>query len=73
MISVLNAGKDRDIFVKKNLGAKVLYSSKMAMKKHKCRRLKNMIKRGVDVLFVIIPYNGQVLSNVVKEAKQEGR
>lgn len=30
-----------------------------------------MINRGVDVL-VIIPYNGQVLSNVVKEAKQEG-
>ncbi|VEC84400.1 D-xylose-binding periplasmic protein [Raoultella ornithinolytica] len=30
------------------------------MKKHKCRKLKNMINRGVDVL-VIIPYNGQVL------------
>ncbi|STT00099.1 Xylose ABC transporter, periplasmic xylose-binding protein XylF [Klebsiella pneumoniae] len=30
-----------------------------------------MINRGVDVL-VIIPYNGQVLSNVIKEAKQEG-
>ena len=30
-----------------------------------------MINRGVDVL-VIIPYNGQVLSNVVAEAKREG-
>ncbi len=30
-----------------------------------------MINRGVDVL-VIIPYNGRVLSNVIKEAKQEG-
>ena len=34
-------------------------------------QIENMINRGVDVL-VIIPYNGQVLSNVVKEAKQEG-
>lgn len=30
-----------------------------------------MINRGVDVL-VIIPYNGQVLSNVIAEAKREG-
>ncbi len=34
-------------------------------------QIENMINRGVDVL-VIIPYNGQVLSNVIKEAKQEG-
>ncbi len=30
-----------------------------------------MINRGVDVL-VIIPDNGQVLSNVISEAKREG-
>ncbi len=34
-------------------------------------QIENMINRGVDVL-VIIPYNGQVLSNVVAEAKREG-
>ncbi len=34
-------------------------------------QIENMINRGVDVLF-IIKYNGQVISNVVKEAKQEG-
>lgn len=66
--------KDRDIFVKKaesHRQRKYLYSLQMAMKKHKCSQIENMINRGVDVL-VIIPYNGQVLSNVVKEAKQEG-
>ena len=34
-------------------------------------QIENMINRGVDVL-VIIPYNGQVLSNVISEAKREG-
>ncbi|VTR45663.1 D-xylose-binding periplasmic protein precursor [Serratia fonticola] len=34
-------------------------------------QIENMINRGVDVL-VIIPYNGQVLSNVIREAKREG-
>lgn len=34
-------------------------------------QIENMINRGVDVL-VIIPYNGQVLSNVIAEAKREG-
>lgn len=32
--------KDRDIFVKKASARKYLYSLQMAMKKHKCRRLK---------------------------------
>ncbi len=74
MISVLNAGKkDRDIFVKKaeSLGAKVFVQSANGNEETQMSQIENMINRGVDVL-VIIPYNGQVLSNVVKEAKQEG-
>ena len=43
----------------------------MAMKKHKMSQIENMINRGVDIS-CHYSYNGQVLSNVVKEAKQEG-
>ena len=65
--------KDRDIFVKKaeSLGAKVFVQSANGNEETQMSQIENMINRGVDVL-VIIPYNGQVLSNVVKEAKQEG-
>ncbi|MCE4466482.1 substrate-binding domain-containing protein, partial [Escherichia coli] len=65
--------KDRDIFVKKaeSLGAKVFVQSANGNDETQMSQIENMINRGVDVL-VIIPYNGQVLSNVVKEAKQEG-
>ena len=65
--------KDRDIFVKQaeSLGADVFVQSANGNEETQISQIENMINRGVDVL-VIIPYNGQVLSNVVKEAKQEG-
>ncbi|MBG0653175.1 D-xylose ABC transporter substrate-binding protein [Enterobacter asburiae] len=65
--------KDRDIFVKKaeSLGASVFVQSANGNEETQMSQIENMINRGVDVL-VIIPYNGQVLSNVVKEAKHEG-
>ena len=65
--------KDRDIFVKQaeSLGADVFVQSANGNEETQMSQIENMINRGVDVL-VIIPYNGQVLSNVVKEAKQEG-
>ncbi len=65
--------KDRDIFVSKaeSLGAKVLVQSADGNEETQMSQIENMINRGVDVL-VIIPYNGQVLSNVVAEAKREG-
>jgi D-xylose transport system substrate-binding protein len=60
--------KDRDIFVKKaeSLGANVFVQSANGNEETQMSQIENMINRGVDVL-VIIPYNGQVLSNVVKE------
>ncbi|AUX95323.1 D-xylose ABC transporter substrate-binding protein [Mixta gaviniae] len=65
--------KDRDIFVKKAeaLGASVFVQSANGNEETQMSQIENMINRGVDVL-VIIPYNGQVLSNVIAEAKQEG-
>lgn len=65
--------KDRDIFVKKaeSMGAKVFVQSANGNEETQMSQIENMINRGVDVL-VIIPYNGQVLSNVVAEAKREG-
>lgn len=65
--------KDRDIFVKQaeSLGASVFVQSANGNEETQMSQIENMINRGVDVL-VIIPYNGQVLSNVIKEAKQEG-
>ncbi len=65
--------KDRDIFVKKadELGAKVFVQSANGNEQTQISQIENMISKGVDVL-VIIPYNGQVLSNVISEAKKEG-
>lgn len=65
--------KDRDIFVNKaeSLGAKVFVQSANGNEETQMAQIENMINRGVDVL-VIIPYNGQVLSNVIAEAKREG-
>lgn len=65
--------KDRDIFVKKadELGAKVYVQSANGNEQTQISQIENMISKGVDVL-VIIPYNGQVLSNVISEAKKEG-
>ncbi|MBF7955970.1 MULTISPECIES: D-xylose ABC transporter substrate-binding protein [Rahnella] len=65
--------KDRDIFVAKakTLGADVFVQSANGNEETQMAQIENMINRGVDVL-VIIPYNGEVLSNVIAEAKQEG-
>ncbi len=65
--------KDRDIFVKQAeaKGAKVFVQSANGNEETQMSQIENMINRGVDVL-VIIPYNGQILSNVVAEAKREG-
>lgn len=65
--------KDRDIFVKKadELGAEVFVQSANGNEQTQMSQIENMISRGVDVL-VIIPYNGKVLTNVIKEAKEEG-
>ncbi|MGS3214367.1 substrate-binding domain-containing protein, partial [Escherichia coli] len=54
-----------------SLGAKVFVQSANGNEETRMSQIENMIDRGVGVL-VIIPYNGQVLSNVVKEDKQEG-
>jgi D-xylose transport system substrate-binding protein len=65
--------KDRDIFVSnaEDLGAKVYVQSANGNEQTQISQIENMISRGVDVL-VIIPTNGEVLSNVIKDAKQEG-
>ena len=65
--------KDRDIFVAKakTLGADVFVQSANGNEETQMAQIENMINRGVDVL-VIIPYNGEVLSNVIAEAKREG-
>lgn len=65
--------KDRDIFVNKaeGLGAEVFVQSSNSNEQTQIAQIENMITRGVDVL-VIIPYNGQVLSNVIREAKKDG-
>ena len=65
--------KDRDIFVDKakSLGAEVFVQSSNGNEQTQMSQIENMIDRGVNVL-VIIPYNGNVLSNVITEAKQAG-
>ncbi|WCE32515.1 D-xylose ABC transporter substrate-binding protein [Vibrio sp. SCSIO 43137] len=65
--------KDRDIFVDKaeSLGAKVYVQSANGNEQTQISQVENMISRGVDVL-VIIPTNGEVLSNVIKDAKRDG-
>lgn len=65
--------KDRDLFVAKaqKQGATVFVQSSNGNEETQISQIENMINRGVDVL-VIIPYNGQVLSNVIAEAKRQG-
>ncbi|MGL6261120.1 D-xylose ABC transporter substrate-binding protein [Vibrio sp. WXL103] len=65
--------KDRDIFVDtaESLGAKVYVQSANGNEQTQISQVENMISRGVDVL-VIIPTNGEVLSNVIREAKRDG-
>lgn len=65
--------KDSSIFTAEaeKLGATVFVQSANGDERTQVSQIENMINRGVDVL-VIIPYNGQVLSNVIADAKQEG-
>jgi D-xylose transport system substrate-binding protein len=65
--------KDRDIFVNKaeSLDAKVYVQSANGNEQTQISQIENMISRGVDVL-VIIPTNGEVLANVIKDAKKDG-
>lgn len=65
--------KDRDIFMKKAeaLGAKVLVQSANGDDAAQISQIENMLNKNIDVL-VIIPHNGDVLSNVISEAKKEG-
>ncbi len=65
--------KDRDIFVAKAemLGAEVYVQSANGNEQTQISQIENMISQGVDVL-VIIPYNGEVLSNVIRDAKYDG-
>ncbi|QLB15844.1 D-xylose ABC transporter substrate-binding protein [Mannheimia granulomatis] len=65
--------KDRDIFVNKaeSLGAKVFVQSANGDAAAQISQIENMLNKDIDVL-VIIPFNGEVLSNVIAEAKKEG-
>lgn len=65
--------KDSRIFSSEaeKLGATVFVQSANGDERTQVSQIENMINRGVDVL-VIIPYNGNVLSNVIAEAKREG-
>ncbi len=65
--------KDRDIFVNKaeSLGAKVFVQSANGDVTAQISQIENMLNKDIDVL-VIIPFNGEVLSNVIAEAKKEG-
>ncbi|HJF73720.1 MAG TPA: D-xylose ABC transporter substrate-binding protein [Gallibacterium anatis] len=65
--------KDSSIFSKKaeELGAKVFVQSANGDDAVQISQIENMINRNVDVL-VIIPHNGDVLSNVIEEASHSG-
>lgn len=65
--------KDRDIFVKKAkaLGAEVFVQSANGDATAQIAQIENMLNKDIDVL-VIIPFNGEVLTNVIAEAKKEG-
>ncbi|TNH05131.1 D-xylose ABC transporter substrate-binding protein [Testudinibacter sp. TR-2022] len=65
--------KDSSIFTQKAeaLGAKVFVQSANGDDSAQISQIENMINRDVDVL-VIIPHNGDVLSNVIAEAKRSG-
>jgi len=64
---------DRDYFVAaaKSMGATVNVQSADASESRQNAQIENLISRGMDVI-VIVPYNGNVLTNAVKEAKEAG-
>ncbi|MFT5594994.1 MAG: D-xylose transport system substrate-binding protein [Oceanicoccus sp.] len=65
--------KDRDLFTSaaEAMGAKVYTQSANGDVRTQISQIENMISRGVDVL-VIVAENGEVLGNVLAEAKAEG-
>ena len=65
--------KDRDLFTEaaEAMGATVYAQSANGDATTQISQIENMISRGVDVL-VIVPQNGEVLGNVLAEAKAEG-
>ncbi|AOX15994.1 D-xylose ABC transporter substrate-binding protein [Kozakia baliensis] len=64
---------DRDYFIAaaKALGATVNVQSADASESRQNAQIENLISRGMDVI-VIVPYNGNALSNAINEAKQAG-
>ncbi len=65
--------KDRDYFVDavKKQGNKVLVASANASSARQISQIQNFITRGVDAI-AIVPFNGKVLSSVIKDAKKAG-
>ncbi len=65
--------RDRDYFVAaaKELGATVYVQSADANEQRQISQIENLISRGVDAI-VIVPFNANVLSNVIAEAKKAG-
>ncbi|AQS88603.1 D-xylose ABC transporter substrate-binding protein [Neoasaia chiangmaiensis] len=64
---------DRDYFIAaaKSMGATVNVQSADASESRQNAQIENLISRGMDVI-VIVPFNGNVLTNAVNEAKQAG-
>ncbi len=64
---------DRDYFIAaaKALGATVNVQSADASEERQTAQIENLISRGMDVI-VIVPFNGKVLGNTIREARQAG-
>ncbi|KPC52179.1 D-xylose ABC transporter substrate-binding protein [Amantichitinum ursilacus] len=65
--------RDRDYFVAASdkLGAKVFVQSADANEQRQISQIENLISRNVDAI-VIVPFNGNVLANAIREAKKAG-
>lgn len=65
--------RDRDYFIAaaKALGATVNVQSADANEQRQVSQIENLISRGMDAI-VIVPFNSQVLTNCIAEAKQAG-
>ncbi len=65
--------RDRDYFVAaaQELGGTVYVQSADANEQRQISQIENLISRGVDAI-VIVPFNANVLSNVIAEAKKSG-
>lgn len=64
--------RDRDYFVAAadKLGAKVFVQSADANEQRQISQIENLISRNVDAI-VIVPFNGNVLANAIREAKKK--